>query len=281
MQVVLLGTGYPAPNAERAGPSNVVIVQDKYFVVDAGRGVVMRLATLAPRLPPITAVFLTHLHSDHISGLPDLFATGWDMGRQKPLELYGPKGTQQLVDGMLKFYAPDIHIRRDLTEHLAPEGAKINLHEVNEGVVYKDNDVTLTAFRVDHAPVEPAFGYKFESGGKTIVISGDTAPNASLVKYARGADVLVHEVYLPGFFEQREAENEALGHLRASGKEVARTLSRYHTDAEQVGKIAAEAGVKKLVLTHIIPADAGDQIRALAARNFKGEIVVGKDLMKF
>ena len=267
MEIVLLGTGYPRPLPDRAGPSNAVVVSGSYFVVDAGRAVVLRLSALYQPLPEIAAVLLTHLHSDHTSGLPDLFNTSWVMGRKHALQLYGPRGTQEMADALLKFYAADIHIRRDLVEQLAPEGAKIDVHIVEEGTVYKDADVTITAFNVDHHPVEPAFGYKFEHGGKTIVISGDTAPSENLLKFACGTDVLVHEVFMPGHFTSTDSSK------------VARRLVRYHTDAEQVGKVAAAAGVKKLVLTHIIPPKDGEKMRELAAKNFKGEIIVGYDLL--
>jgi ribonuclease Z len=275
IEVVLLGTGYPRPSPDRAGPSAAVIVHGKYFVVDAGRAVVLRLSALQQPMPRITAVLLTHLHSDHTSGLPDLFNTGWVMGRKQPLQLYGPRGTQQMVDGLLKFYAEDIHIRRDLVENLDPKGAQIDVHIVNEGPVFKDSDVTITAFAVDHRPVEPAFGYRFESAGKIVVISGDTGPSDNLVKFAHGADILVHEVYMPGYFTNARSVEMSRGDTAG----VAHRLSRYHTDAEQVGKIAVAAEAKKLVLTHIIPPEDGDKIRELAAKNFSGEIIVGKDLM--
>jgi ribonuclease Z len=269
MEVILLGTGYPAPDPERAGPATAVVVNGKYFLVDAGRAVTMRLAALKPRMPHVEAVFLTHLHSDHTEGLPDFFNTSWIMEhRAQPMELYGPEGSQEMVDGMLQFFAADIHIRRDLTEHQPAAGARVNVHIVREGAVYKDADVTITAFEVDHRPVVPAFGYKFESGGRTVVISGDTAPSANLVKFARGADVLVHEVYEPGAFGSTDSAA------------VANNLSRYHTDAEQVGRVAADAGVKKLVLTHIIRPQHGEQIRSLAAKTYKGPIVVGNDLTR-
>lgn len=267
--VILLGTGYPRPDARHAGPATVVVAGDSWFVVDAGRGATMRIAGTDLHYEKLRAVFLTHLHSDHTAGLPDLFVTSWQFGRKSfPLQLYGPTGTEALADSLLKFFAYDIHIRRDLMEKHPAAGATIQTHIVREGVVYDDGKVKVTAFAVDHRPVEPAFGYRFDAGGKSIVISGDTRPSDNLVKFARGADVLVHEAYLPEHF------------ARVDTPEVAARLKSYHTSAEEAGVIAARAGVKTLVLTHLIPAGAEATFRARAARSFKGRIVVGRDLLR-
>ena len=269
MQVILLGTGFPRPDPERAGPSTAVVVGEKVFIVDAGRGVVLRLAATEFKLKQVEAVFLTHLHSDHTSGLPDLFTSTWIFGRKTPLELYGPRGTKGLARALLEYFKEDIHIRRDLTEMQPAEGAKINTHEIREGMVYQDLDVTITAFVVDHRPVEPAFGYRFDSRGKSIVISGDTRPSENLIRHAQGVDVLVHEVYLPEFFDTVDTP------------EVAARLKRYHTSAEEVGEVAQKAGVKLLVLTHIIPGNEDKAIVERVRKNFSGTIVAGKDLMRF
>lgn len=267
--VLLLGTGYPRPDPERAGPSTVVIAGDAWFVVDAGRGATMRLAATDLKYANLRGVFLTHLHSDHTAGLPDLFNTSWQFGRKTvPLELYGPRGTKKLADAMLDFFAEDIHLRRDVLEKHPAAGATIRTHIVREGVVYDDGKVKITAFAVDHRPVVNAFGYRFESGGRTVVVSGDTRPTENLVRHAKGADVLVLEAYLPEHF------------LRVDTPEVAARLMSYHVSAEEAGEIAAKAGVHKLVLTHLIPGNAEETFRERAERKFKGEIVVGKDLLR-
>ncbi len=269
MQVILLGTGYPRPDAERAGPSTAVVVNGKLFIVDAGRGVVMRLAATGLELKSLRAVFLTHLHSDHTSGLPDLFSTSWIFGRYTPLDLYGPKGTKKLADAMVRFFADDIHIRRDLTEMHPGAGATIRAHRVKEGTVYQDEDVRITAFAVDHTPVKNAFGYKFESGSRSIVISGDTRPSDNLVRHAQGVDVLIHEAYLPEWLDKVDTP------------EVAARLKFYHSTPEEAGMAAQKAGVKLLVLTHLVPGNDEKTFHERAARHFNGTIVIGRDLMRF
>jgi ribonuclease Z len=268
-EVVLLGTGYPRPDPNRAGPSTAVVIGEKWFVVDAGRGTTMRIAGTELSYAKLCGVFLTHLHSDHTAGLPDLFDTSWQFGRKTvPLELYGPPGTKRLANAMLEFFAEDIHIRRDLQEKHPAAGATIRTHIVREGVVYDDGEVKVTAFAVDHRPVQYAFGYRFEAEGQVIVISGDTRPTDNLVKFAKGADILVLEAYLPEHF------------LRVDTPEVAAKLMRYHTSAEEAGVIAAKAGVKTLVLTHLIPGDADETFHERAAKGFAGRVVVGWDLVR-
>jgi ribonuclease Z len=267
--VLLLGTGYPRPDPQRAGPSTVVIAGDAWFVVDAGRGATMRIAATDLQYAKLRGVFLTHLHSDHTAGLPDVFNTSWQFGRKTvPLELYGPRGTKQLANAMLDFFAEDIHWRRDVLEKHPAAGATIRTHIVREGVVYDDGKVKVAAFAVDHRPVVNAFGYRFESGGRTVVISGDTRPTENLVRHAKGADVLVLEAYLPEHFD------------RVDTPEVAGRLKSYHTSAEEAGQLAARAGVKTLVLTHLIPGNSDDIFRERAARHFNGTIIVGRDLLR-
>jgi ribonuclease Z len=270
LEVILLGTGYPRPNPERAGPATAVIVGDRYCVVDAGRGVMMRLAATDLPEKQLAAVFLTHLHSDHTSGLPDLFNSTWVIYKRKtPLELYGPRGVDGVARAITEFYKEDIHIRRDLVEMLPAEGAKITSHAIKEGVVYRDPDLTVTAFAVDHPPVRPAFGYRFDAYGKSVVISGDTTLSENLIKHARGADVLIHEAYLPEELDKRDKP------------EVAARLKRYHSTPEQAGTAAQRAGVKLLVLSHLVPGSDEKAYAERAAKTFSGKIVVGRDLMRF
>ncbi len=267
MQLILLGTGYPWPSAERAGSSCAIVVGKRTFIVDAGRGTGMRLAAAGISWKSINSVFLTHLHSDHIDGLPDLFHSTWQFGSGMPFMLYGPRGTQEVADGMLQFYGPDIRIRRDLTEKLPPEGATIKVREIQEGVVHDiPVEVRITAFLVDHPPVTPAFGFRFDAGQRSIVISGDTRPSANLIRFAQDADVLVHEAYV--------------GARPPSGAGKW-TIASYHTSAKEAGEVARKAKVKTLVLTHLIPDNATDRdFLDEARKEFSGKIMVGRDLMR-
>jgi ribonuclease Z len=266
MRLILLGVGYPYPSTDRAGPSCAVIIGERVFIVDAGRGVTMRLAALGNPWSSISATFITHLHSDHIDGLPDLFHCGWEFGKGTPFELYGPKGIKQVSEGILQLYGPDIVVRRDLTEKLSPEGARINAHEIQEGVILNlPGVVKVTAFLVDHPPVTPSFGYRFDAGKRSIVISGDTRPCDNLVRFAQDADILVHEAYV-----RKSSAPDDPKHW---------SIYKYHTSAREAGEIAEKAKVKTLILTHLIPSGAPDQeFLDEAKKTFSGKIVVGHDL---
>jgi len=266
-QLIVLGTGYPFPNSERAGPSCAVVFGGKVFVVDAGRGTVMRLAALGNPWGSIGAAFITHLHSDHIDGLPDLFHSTWEFGSGVPFELFGPVGIQKIASAILQFYESDIHIRRDLTEKLPPAGARINAHEVQQGIVYEKTGLKVTAFEVNHEPVKPAFGYRFDMGQQSIVITGDTGPSANLVRFAEGAEVLVSEAYVSS-------------RIRTDAERIKSwSIYDYHLSAMQAGEIAEKAKVKILVLTHLIPANASEESFAGEAKKaFSGKIIVAHDL---
>ncbi|HEV2722006.1 MAG TPA: MBL fold metallo-hydrolase, partial [Thermoanaerobaculia bacterium] len=266
--LILLGTGYPRPDAQHAGACTAIVAGDRWYVVDAGRGATLRIAATDLRYEQMRAVFLTHLHSDHTAGLPDLFDTSWQFGRKDtPLQLYGPDGTEALAKAMGEFFAEDIRIRRAMQD-LPAAGATIKVHTVREGVVLDDGVCRVTAFAVDHRPVVPAFGYRFDCSGKSIVVSGDTRPTPNLVKFAKGADVLVMEAYLPEHF------------LKVDTPEVAKKLMSYHTSAEEAGDMATAAGVRMLVLTHLIPANAEGTFAERAAAHFRGKVVVGRDLLR-
>ncbi len=242
-QVVMLGTGTPLPDPERSGPSLAVVANRTAYLFDAGTGVVRRAA--AARDKGITALeprtlrvaFLTHLHSDHTLGLPDLILTPWVMGRTEPLELWGPRGTRAMVDHILSAYQEDIAIRTTSLEGSNATGNKVHVHEIEPGDVYKDGDVTVKPFLVKHGDWKQAFGYRIETPGRVIVISGDTSPAESIVENCHGCDLLISEAY----------SETSFGLVSAHWQ---RYRLAYHTSTRELAGIAARVKPALLVLTH-------------------------------
>lgn len=194
IKVTLLGTGNPRPVMTRFGPSILVEAGKQKMLFDCGRGSTQRLYQLKVDFSEVTALFLTHLHSDHVVGIPDFWLTGWVMGRKEPLRLYGPAGTKEMAKHLVEAFAFDIRTRRDIDEHLPGSGVELVASNVEQGVVYESGGVKVTAFAVDHGVVKPALGYRVDYGGRSVVLSGDTRYSENLIRFAQGADVLVHEM---------------------------------------------------------------------------------------
>ncbi|MGB9069937.1 MAG: MBL fold metallo-hydrolase [Candidatus Acidiferrales bacterium] len=269
--VVFLGTGVPGPTPDRQGPSLAVIAGGRAYLVDVGVGVVRQanaaylkgIRALEPR--DLSIAFVTHLHSDHTMGLPDLIFTPWVIGRSSPLEIYGPAGIASMADHILKAYEQDIEIRTTGLEQANRTGYKVHAHEITPGVVYQDSAVKVTAFAVRHGSWPLALGYRFDAGGKSIVVSGDTAPAESVVENCNGCDLLIHEVYL----------GLPQSHTRSSD-EWARYLKAFHTSAAELSDIATRAHAKSLAATHLI-GDPAALAEALG-KGYAGRVIIARDL---
>lgn len=275
--VVFLGTGMPRPDPERQGPSLAIVANGKAYIVDAGVGVVRQAAAAyargisALKADQLDIAFLMHLHSDHTLGLPDLIFTPWVMHRAVPLRLYGPTGTQAMVDNVEKTWAEDVDIRVHGLEHNTITGYKVVAHEIQPGVVYQDANVKVAAFAVLHGSWKEALGYRFDANGKSIVISGDTRPAQSVVDACNGCDILIHEVY-----------SGASGKPGAGGEPAPADayFRAFHTSADELGEIAAKARPKILVITHYVPLAKSDQTAMLTGirKKFDGPVIVANDL---
>ena len=272
-RVVMLGTGNPNADPERSGPAVAIVVNGSTYLVDAGPGIVRR-AALAARddsIPALTArhldrVFITHLHSDHTTGLADLILAPWTLERAVPLEVYGPPGTSRMVGLLEQAYSADIDIRLHGGEPSNKTGYKANAHDVQPGVVYRDSNVTVTAFEVSHGKWEHALGYIFKTRDQKIVISGDTRPADAVVTACDGCDVLVHEVYSAERFKLREPEWRTYH-------------AAYHTSTYELADIATRARPKLLVMYH--QGYWGDTDAGLVAQvksRYSGAVVSARDL---
>jgi ribonuclease BN (tRNA processing enzyme) len=264
--VILLGTGTPNADPARSGPAVAIVVDSNTYIIDAGPGIVRRAAAAKIPMTSLCIAFLTHLHSDHTVGLPDLMLSPWVLGRTTPLAVYGPPGTTAMVDHLEAAYAQDIDIRLHGGEPSNKTGYGGKGHDVPAGVVYRDSLVTVTAFEVAHGKWPHAYGYRFQTPDRIIVISGDTAPSDAVARACSGCDVLVHEVISSESLEGRTPEWQA--YHRA-----------YHTPGYELGDIATKARPKLLVLYHQLPSDIADAalLREVHTR-YKGVVVSGKDL---
>jgi ribonuclease BN (tRNA processing enzyme) len=270
--IVMLGTGTPRPQPEVWGPATAVLAGDRVFLVDAGVGVERRLAGAGLPVNGVTAVFITHLHSDHVLGLADLIFTSWVMGRARPFPAYGPPGLARMTEYLYAAFSEDIQVRTEGLEHESRDGYRIQVREIGPGVVYDSAGVRVTAFLVNHGEWREAFGYRFDSPGRSIVLSGDTRPSEELVRMASGVDVLIHAV---------EPSDSTQHPGNRSAADWASYVRQYHTTALQLGKLAARARPKLLVVYHNGRRVPDDRILADIRRSFAGSVAIAADLQRF
>jgi ribonuclease Z len=268
IKVTLLGTGCPTPVMNRFGPSILVEAGDQKLIFDVGRGALLRLTQVKVRPKDIQGVFFTHLHSDHVIGFPDLWLTGWVNGRREtPVKAWGPKGTVKMMSYLEQAFEFDIRIRL-YDDKAPPEGVIIEALDIQEGVVYEKNGVRVTAFDVDHAPIRPALGYRIDYAGRSVVLSGDTRFSENLIKHAKNADLLIHEVVSP----------ESL--KRAEYGERMKIIIEHHTTPEQAGEIFSRVRPKLAVYSHIVLPSATEQdLIPPTRKTYTGPLELGEDLM--
>jgi ribonuclease BN (tRNA processing enzyme) len=270
-RVLVLGTGTPIADPDRFGPSVAVVVDDTAYLVDAGVGVVRRAAaTRIAALQPskMKHLFLTHLHSDHTLGYPDLILSGAVLHRREPLVAYGPHGLGEMTDHLLEAWKKDIDVRVHGLERGDAEAYRVDVHEIVPGVVYQDGKVIVRAFSVKHGSWDEAFGYRFDTPDRTIVFSGDTAPTDAVATACSGCDLLIHEVYAEAGFEKLPPEDRAYH-------------AAFHTSAPELARLATRARARTLVLHHQLFFGASERtLLDEVKRGFSGNVISARDLQE-
>ena len=277
-RLILLGTGGgPRPRKTSSGSAQVIVSNGVAHVIDCGDGVARQLAFAGVPLPSLRHIFITHQHSDHTADYGNLILLAWTAGLNSRVDTWGPPPLARMTQLFFEMNASDVDIRI-ANEGRTPLAPLVHVHELREGgAVTSDGNVTVTAALVDHPPVVPAFAYRFDARDRSVVISGDTAPSQNLVKLAAGAEVLVHSVMYPPAIDRLVARVPNAAALKAS-------IVAHQTAAEDAGRVAQQAGVKTLVLSHFVPPDDPEVTDAMwlaaARRHFRGTVIVGKDLLE-
>jgi len=270
MELILLGTGCPQVDPDRRGPANLVRHNGLEMLVDCGSGVTQQLVRAGSRGAALDAVLLTHLHSDHVVDLYQLVLSSWHQGRDRPQRIFGPRGTRQFVEGLLRLWRSEREQRIAHERRTSTIGLEVEVTEFEAGPLLAEREVTVHAFEVDHRPWRPAFGFTFETPGRRLVLSGDTVRCPALLEASRNADVLVQDCFIAREMHPGAGRTE----------EGLRNVASYHALSSEVGRIAAEAGVRCLVLNHFVPTRF-DRTALLAEvrAQYGGPIVIGEDLM--
>ncbi|HEX7878486.1 MAG TPA: MBL fold metallo-hydrolase [Candidatus Eisenbacteria bacterium] len=286
--VILLGTGMPRPNPERSGPATAITVGDRQFLFDAGPAVMRQLAAAKLSFKEFEAVFITHLHSDHTLGYPDVLLTSWVMGRKTPLRVYGPPGLRRMTDLILEAWSEDVDIRTHGLERDLPGGEKADVREIEPPtssdpaaplaarvrVVYDSADVRVTAIPVPHGSWKYAYGYRIDTPDRSIVISGDTAYSPLLLEMSRGVDLLIHETYPLAYLKPEP---------RPNGELWPEYMHTFHTSDVEVGKLAAAARPKMVILHHVVwmGGSEAELIQGVRKGGYDGPVLIGADLGRY
>lgn len=268
LKVVLLGTGVGPPvNLRQYGASTLIEAGGVRLLFDCGRGATLRLAQVGVPLGSVSRLFLTHLHSDHVIQIADLLLTGWvGGGRKVPLEVWGPEGTSDMMDHLQRAFAFDIHMRRDVDEKAPGDGIKVVSHDIRQGVVFDQLGVKVTAFLVDHSPVTPAFGYRIDYRGRSVVLSGDTRVSENLIRFAQGVDVLVHEAL----------DAETVRAWFPTDPKVAGAILAKHTTPEQAGELFARVKPRLAVYSH---APDAERVFSQTRTTYAGPLQGAEDML--